>query len=143
MLRLATTADGPAIAVVFRRSFGTLTFLPTLHTPAEDRAYFTRIAADQEVWVWEEDGRILGFAALDGDEVPALYVEPDAQGRGVGSALFERLTERRPRGFRFWVFQRNERARRFYERHGAVVIELTDGAGNEEREPDALYEWRP
>ena len=143
MLRRATRADGPAIALLFRRSFGTLTFVPTLHTPEEDREHFTSMAAEREVWVWEEDGRILGFAALHGDQVPALYVEPDARGRGIGSALFEHLTERRPDGFRFWVFQRNERARRFYERHGAVVIELTDGSGNEEREPDALYEWRP
>ena len=28
-------------------------------------------------------------------------------------------------------------------RHGAVAIELTDGSGNEEQEPDALDEWRP
>ena len=129
--------------MLFRRSFGTLTFVPTLHTPVEDREHFTSMAAEREVWVWEEDGRILGFTALHGDQVPALYVEPDAQGRGIGSALFRRLTERRPGGFRFWVFQRNARARRFYERHGAVVIELTDGSENEEREPDALYEWRP
>jgi GNAT superfamily N-acetyltransferase len=143
MLRRATTADGAAIAVLFRRSFGTLTFLPTLHTPEEDREHFTRLAAEEEVWVWEEDGRLLGFAALAGDEAPALYVEPDAQSRGIGTALFERLKERRPGGFRFWVFQENVRARRFYERHGAVAIRFTDGSENEERRPDALYEWRP
>ena len=39
-------------------------------------------------------------------------------------------------------FQKNIAARRFYERNGFVVIEETDGAGNEEREPDVLYEWR-
>jgi GNAT superfamily N-acetyltransferase len=143
VLRRATAADGPAIAVLFRRSFGTLSFLPTLHTPEEDREHFTRMAVEQEVWVWAEDGRILGFAALAGDEVPALYVDPDAQSRGIGSTLFRRLTERRPGGFRFWVFQENPGARRFYERHGAVAVEFTDGSENEERQPDALYEWRP
>ena len=143
MLRRATTADGPAIAVLFRRSFGTLAFLPTLHSPAEDRAHFTRMAAEQEVWVWEEQRRVLGFAALAGDEVPALYVDPGAQGRGVGRALFERLKASRPGGFRFWVFQQNVGARRFYERYGARAIEFTDGSDNEERQPDALYEWRP
>ena len=144
MLRRATAEDGPEIAVLFRRSFGTLAFLPTLHTPEEDRTHFTRMAADDEVWVWEEDGRILGFAAIDAeDEVPAFYVEPDAQSRGIGTALFDRLRERRPHGFRFWVFQENTRARRFYEQHGATAIEFTDGSGNEERQPDALYEWRP
>ena len=70
-------------------------------------------------------------------------MDPDAQGRGIGSALFERLTVRRPEGFRFWVFQENVRARRFYERHGAVAIDFTDGSRNEERRPDARYEWRP
>jgi putative acetyltransferase len=144
MLRRATTEDGPEIAALFRRSFGTLTFLPTLHTPEQDRAHFTRMAAEQEVWVWEEEGRILGFAAIDAeDEVPAFYVEPDRQSRGIGTALFDRLKERRPEGFRFWVFQENARARRFYEHHGATAIDFTDGSGNEERQPDALYEWRP
>jgi hypothetical protein len=39
------------------------------------------------------------------------------------------------------VFQRNEDARRFYERRGFRLVRLTDGADNMEREPDALYAW--
>ena len=132
-----------AIAALFRRSFGTLTFLPTLHTPEEDRAYFGGIIADREVWVWEEDGSILGFAALEDDELTHLYVEPDAHGRGIGGALMERAKERRPDGFQLWVFQQNANARRFYERRGFVVVRETDGSGNEERTPDALYAWHP
>ena len=31
----------------------------------------------------------------------------------------------------------------FYEHRGMRVVELTDGSRNEEREPDALYEWLP
>jgi hypothetical protein len=49
----------------------------------------------------------------------------------------------RPGGFRLWTFRRNEDARRFYERLGFCVVELTDGSGNEEREPDVLYAWVP
>ena len=41
------------------------------------------------------------------------------------------------------MFQKNEGARRFYERHGFRLVRLTDGDGNMEKEPDALYEWRP
>ena len=132
-----------AIATLFRRSFGTLTFLPTLHTPEEDRAYFGGIVADREVWVWEEDGSILGFAALENDELTHIYVEPGAHGRGIGGALIERAKERRPDGFRLWVFQQNANARRFYERRGFVLVRETDGSDNEERTPDALYAWRP
>jgi GNAT superfamily N-acetyltransferase len=72
-----------------------------------------------------------------------LYVHPDLQGRGIGDALLTRAKELRPDGFRLWVFQRNTNARRFYEHRGLRLVELTDGEGNEEREPDALYEWRP
>ena len=132
-----------AIAALFRRSFGTLTFLPTLHTPEEDLAFFRGVVADREVWVWEEDGSILGFAALSDDELSHLYVEPDAHGRGIGGALMNRAKERRPGGFHLWVFQQNANARRFYEAHGFILVRETDGGDNEERTPDALYTWTP
>jgi putative acetyltransferase len=144
-LRLATPADTDAVAALFRRSFGSIGFLPRLHTPEEDQAFFGGVIVRQEVWVAEDEGddALLGFAGLDGDLLGFLYVDPASQGHGVGSALLAHVRARRPGGFRFWVFQRNERARRFYERNGCRVVELTDGSGNEEREPDALYEWRP
>jgi len=44
-----------------------------------------------------------------------------------------------PAGCRLWAFQRNQRARVFYEHRGFVAAEFTDGAGNEEREPDMRY----
>jgi hypothetical protein len=40
-----------------------------------------------------------------------------------------------------WTFQRNKAARRFYERHGFTLVRETDGARNEEKEPDAEYCW--
>jgi ribosomal protein S18 acetylase RimI-like enzyme len=143
VIRRATAADADAIAALFRRSFGTLTFLPTLHTPDEDRRHFADVMSRADFWVAEEDERLLGYAALDGEVLEGLYVEPDAQGRGVGSALLDHVKRERPDGFKFWVFQRNERARRFYEAHGCRIVRFTDGRDNEEREPDALYEWRP
>jgi ribosomal protein S18 acetylase RimI-like enzyme len=131
------------VAVLFRAAFGTLTFLPTLHTPDEDRAYFRRVIAERDVWVYEESTAILGFVALTELVLTDLYVEPDAQRQGIGTALLEHAKAQRPAGFDLWVFQRNEGARRFYERHGCRLAELTDGSENEEREPDARYEWAP
>jgi GNAT superfamily N-acetyltransferase len=140
VIRRGTPADADQIAELFERSFGTLTFLPKLHTLDEHRAHFRRVLTEQEVWLWEEDGRILGFASLDDAMLNYLYVEPDAIGRGIGSALYRQAVEQRPDGLTFWVFQQNERARRFYERQGARPIRLTDGQGNEEKTPDVLYE---
>ncbi len=122
--------------------------LEELHTPEDDRRFVRdHVLPNEEVWVAEVDGRTVGFAALgsrDGDDfLQHLYIAPEFQRSGVGSKLIDRAKERRPSGFRLWVFQENTGARRFYERHGLHVVELTDGSRNEEREPDALYEWVP
>jgi len=144
-LRPATPADAVEIAAIFLAAHAdAMPYLPKLHTDDEVRAWIRDVALPQnEVLVAEADGRPAGFAALKGDLLDQLYVHPDLQRRGIGDALFARIKELRPDGFRLWVFQRNADARRFYERHGLRLVELTDGAGNEEREPDALYEWRP
>lgn len=68
---------------------------------------------------------------------------PGYQGRGIGGSPLELAKQRRPGGFRLYVSQRNEDARRFYERHGLRLSELGDGSGNDEGEPDVVYEWRP
>ena len=138
MLRRATAADVEEIVAIFEPSFGLIDFLPKLHTHEEGLAFFGSCVRGGEVYIL---GR--GFAALDGDWLTHLYVHPDEIGTGVGHALFEHVTTLRPDGFQFWVFQQNERARRFYEAHGAVAAEFTDGSGNEERAPDVRYEWRP
>jgi GNAT superfamily N-acetyltransferase len=143
MIRRAAAGDVDAVAALFRRSFGTLDFLPTLHTPEEDRQFLGRVIAEQDVWVAERERTILGFLSLDGNLGTFFYVDPQEHGAGVGSALFDQAQKARPHGFEFWVFQRNHKARRFYERHGCRAVRFTDGSANEEQEPDVLYEWRP
>jgi ribosomal protein S18 acetylase RimI-like enzyme len=144
-IRAARPRDADAVAEVFIASFDTLTFLPKLHSNEETIDFIaSKVMREQEVLVAEEDGTIVGFLAMaNGNTLEHLYVRPDSQGRGVGGALLERAKERMPGGFSLWVFQQNLRARRFYERHGLSLIERTEGAGNEERMPDARYEWRP
>jgi ribosomal protein S18 acetylase RimI-like enzyme len=122
------------------------------YVPAVPDAWLARIADDifeyhEEVWVAEEEGRPLGFLAIrrsrsDGWEtLERLYVDPEAQNRGIGTALLDKAKALRPDGLHLWVFQKNEGARRFYERHGFQLVKLTDGGENMEREPDALYAW--
>ena len=144
-IRAATPEDADAIAEVFIASFATLSFLPRLHTNAETIDFIAnKVLREQEVLVAEQNGGIVGFVAMaHGNFLEHLYVHPDSQGRGVGSVLLMRAKQRMPDGFRLWLFQQNTQARRFYERHGLRAIEFTEGAGNEERMPDALYEWRP
>jgi ribosomal protein S18 acetylase RimI-like enzyme len=143
VIRRATARDAEAVARVFSRSFATLEFLPKLHTAEEDREHLAGVIAEQDVWIAEEDGEVVGFIALKDDLGTFFYVTPDAHRRGVGSALLEHVQRERPAGFTFWVFQANEAARGFYEKRGCVPVEFTDGAGNQEKTPDVRYEWRP
>ena len=123
---------------------GYLPPVPEEHVPliADDIA-----GRHQEVWAAEEDRRLLGFFAIrhsvnhDWETLEKLYVEPGDQNRGVGTALLDQAKALRPSGLCLWVFQKNTGAIRFYERHGFRLVQLTDGAGNMEREPDALYAW--
>jgi len=76
-----------------------------------------------EVTIAEESGRLLGFLALAPAEqrLDQIFIAPDAQGRGVGSTLFEIARARFPEGFWLTTQTENLRARGFYERRGMVV----------------------
>jgi putative acetyltransferase len=145
VIRRATPEDAPALADIHVRARSeSMSYLPDTHSPEEVLAWIKEVMPQhEEVWVAEDEGRVIGFFALSDDLLYHLYVYPELQGQGAGSALFDVVKELRPDGFRLWVFQRNTQAREFYEHRGMRVVELTDGSGNEEREPDALYEWRP
>ena len=145
LIRPAETRDADAIAEVHTVSMrDALSYLPELHTDDETRAWVANeVLPRQEVWIAEAGGRVVGVVALDGEMLAQLYILPGEQGRGIGSALLAKAMARRPTGMRLYAFQRNTRARGFYERRGFVAVELGDGSGNEEGEPDVLYRWAP
>jgi putative acetyltransferase len=85
--------------------------------------------------------RVAGYCAFRDGWVEHLYVEPAAQGRGLGLAQLNQ-TMMGQSHLKLWVFQQNTPAIGFYSRRGFHLVEVRDGSGNAEREPDALYEWR-
>jgi GNAT superfamily N-acetyltransferase len=144
MIRRAKPDEAHAVAGVFTAARAEQHFIPSLHTPDEDRWFFREIAfPNQEIWVVEEDGEIVGFAAINENLLGHIYVHPREQGRGIGRTLLDKVKERRVEGFVLWTHQPNEGARRFYEREGLVAVEFTDGAENMEKVPDVRYEWHP
>jgi GNAT superfamily N-acetyltransferase len=139
----ATSADADAVAAIFgaaRRA--AMPWLPRLHSAAEDRRYFAEhVVGECDVLVVRRERRPVAFLALRDDIVEHLYVRPDVQRAGIGSALLEVAKSRRPSGLRLWLFQRNHGARAFYARHGFAEVRSTDGSDNEEHEPDVLLAW--
>ncbi|KKX34022.1 GNAT family N-acetyltransferase [Rhizobium sp. LC145] len=142
VVRRLRQSEMPAAARVHRASFDErLPWLAGLHTPEEDRRYWSdHLFPSCEIWGAEKGSGLLGVIAFRKDWVDQLYLLPGAQGEGIGSKLLEVARNAHPQLF-LWTFQRNLAARRFYERHGFQSIRETDGADNEEREPDVLYRW--
>jgi GNAT superfamily N-acetyltransferase len=147
MVRQARLDEGPAIAAVYTasRAHAVPQMPPALHTPEEDVAFYSRRLAEAEVtgWVAESGGEVVGFALCTPTFLDGLYVRPDMKGRGVGSLLLDVVDATHPEGYELWVFESNAGARRLYERRGLVVVERTDGAGNEEKAPDLRMARQP
>jgi putative acetyltransferase len=144
-IRLARDDELETLAELYARCQHRMTYLPPMpdeHIPLVAGV----IGRHDELWLAEEEGRIVGFLAIEHSTnlgapvLERLYVEPADQSRGVGSALLDQAKALRPQLY-LWVFQKNTGAIRFYERHGFHLVKLTDGAENMEREPDALYAW--
>lgn len=157
VLRPMSTADIERVAALHVASWRTAyrgiftdAYLDTA-AEAERRAHWTRRLATpmpaHAGVVAEQHGVPVAFLYLIADADPArgtlldnLHVTPGARGAGLGRRLLARaaaeIDERAwPRGLHLWVFNANTGARRFYERHGALVVDRTvyssaDGGAN-------------
>lgn len=140
-----TVAD-PDVLTEITQVFGiarreAMPWLPILHTPAEDMAFLTDYLPDSQIWLARDHAQqLLGFIVFDDVWIDQLYLVPAAHRRGIGAALVKQaIADGLPK--QLWCFQQNTAARAFYEALGFAVVELTDGATNEEKLPDIRYRY--
>ena len=139
-LRPARSTDAGKVGAILSEFIDTTSWMPRIHTRAEDIGFCATMIERGWVTVAVSDG-VDGFLAQDGEEVSCLYVSKAAQGNGVGKALLDHAKQRADR-LELWTFQANDGARRFYAREGFVELRETDGARNVENLPDAFLERR-
>ena len=147
-LRAAKVEDAKRVADLLidtRAAF--MPYAPSAHPEPEVREWVaSHLVPTGGVVVADVDGQIVGTMATtvaDGASwITQMAVDPRVVGNGIGSVLLAHAIGMLPRPIRLYTFQQNVGARRFYERHGFLAIEFTDGEGNEERCPDVLYERR-
>jgi GNAT superfamily N-acetyltransferase len=119
-----------------------LQFSIDLHSEEEDRRFLSEVMLpENQVWVAEMGGGVVGYIAFADGWVNHLYIAPQFQRRGIGGKLLEIAKEAHAR-LELWVFQANAPAISFYQRQGFRPVEMTDGAGNEAKMPDVRMEWR-
>ncbi len=134
--------DARAIAEVWQESrVVSLPFLPVLHTLEEIEEFWRERELQRSVvWVAKAQGRVVGLMAREDEWIHHLYIHPELQSAGVGSALLAKAMEEHPDGLRLYTFQENLRARAFYEMRGFTNLEFNE-AGGEEQLPDVLMLW--
>lgn len=93
----------------------------------EELTFTPEMMAAWTIWVAERDGRIAGMVCLhmDGDraELENFFVEPDAQGQGIGSALMQVFTDTaRQRGATTIGLDADPNAEGIYHRLGFVTV---------------------
>lgn len=94
-----------------------------------------------EILVWEENDekKIRGFLGISGDWIEGIFVEDTWQSRGIGKQLIDAAKKRKDR-LVLSVYEKNARARRFYEREGFVV--RGRGIDEETKEEEWTMEWK-
>jgi len=147
VIRAATEADAPVIADIqartWRWAYGDFIAPDDMPVARERVPAWREHIAGGRVHVFDQDGTVVGYAAVEDDELKSLYVDPAAQRAGVGSRLLADAQERiraagHPRAW-LYVYAQNAHGCAFYERHGWVAVGGLLGEGHW-RAPGRRYE---
>lgn len=113
-------------------------FVPGEGRGARRRLVAQRFLPQSQLHVAEAGGRCLGFAAVIGEEMGGLFVHPESQRNGIGTALLSSVCAPRSR-LTVTVFARRESALAFYRARG--FRELDRGLDGETSEPLLRLVW--
>ncbi|MFT5707041.1 MAG: putative acetyltransferase [Oceanospirillaceae bacterium] len=75
-----------------------------------------------DTWVVEANNQVVGFIALIGNEVGAIFVQPDYQGRKLGKMMMDKAQELHGT-IELEVFKKNSIGRQFYSKYGFRLLE--------------------
>lgn len=122
-VRVATPTDLETIVAVNRaaatEAYASI-FVGLPYPEERVRARYQRLLNDgsTHLFVAEESGKPVGYAAARPGRIEALYVVPRWWGTGLADTLYERAAQIAGSGATLWVLRDNERGRRFWERRG-------------------------
>ncbi len=112
-------AAGAVHAASWRASHGFCTpEFVAAHTADTQAEYLRRELAAGKALFLMLDPEPVGLVSVCGDLIENLYVHPEKQGRGYGSALLDFAVGRCEGAPRLWVLNINENARSFYAARG-------------------------
>ena len=99
------------------RSFCASEFI-AVHTPESQEAYLRQCIRSGARLYMLSDGEPKGIVTVNENLIENLYVLPEAQNRGYGTALLQFAVSQCPGVPELWILNNNTDARRLYEKHG-------------------------
>lgn len=111
------------------------------HSIEEDRNFFKKnIIPNSKIFILKKN-IILGFISMKANHIDHLYIKSSEFGKGYGTLLLNYVKELY-NVLSLWVFQKNQKAVKFYLSNDFIISKETNGRGNDENLPDYYMEWR-
>lgn len=73
-----------------------------------------------EIYVATIDAKVVGFIGLNENYIEGIFVDSNIQSQGVGTSLLNYVKEIKTT-LALSVYQKNDHAFRFYQRHGFII----------------------
>lgn len=98
-------------------------------------------ADDIEMYIATEDSDVIGVIGLKGNQLRTFYVDPNYQGKGVGSKLYRKLEEiMKKRGIKKIVLEGSPLGQPIYEHFGFKKIKSVKKERVGQKYVDAVME---
>ena len=117
----APTDMEAALDIWLRASIRAHDFVPPGFWQDQLEAMRTQYLPAAEVHVFEHAATIAGFCALVEDRLAALFVAPERQGQGIGTALLRHAQQRRS-SLDLSVYTSNAPSVAFYQSQGFSIV---------------------
>ena len=93
---------------------------------------------DAEIYVYEENQKIIAFVGLIDQYVAGIFVSNSKQSKGIGKSLLQHI-KASSQTLSLKVYQKNEGALRFYQREGFKIV--AEGLDEDNNEKEFLMTW--
>lgn len=96
------------------------------------------ILPNASVYVYEDNGSIEGFIGLVDNYIAGIFISNDNQSRGIGRQLLHHVKGNHNE-LSLKVYEKNQRAVKFYLREGFLVTEKQEDRDNGEMEYEMVW----
>lgn len=94
---------------------------------------------ETKIFVYEESSEIQGFIGLRGDYIEGIFVAEKMRSKGIGKKLLD-FVKKDNLELTLKVYEKNERAIKFYQREGFKKVE--EGIDTDTQEKEFKMKWK-